>query len=114
MPRGRLPRPAYPRALREAAPPRWRAMAQLTLTYAKANHAPHGRLTEVAGALATAAMQTTHAVLAARGTWVTNEKTLLYQAGLRDVDRIVAGLTPGPDTLAAAISDAEALFTAAS
>ncbi|MEU6036535.1 nucleotidyltransferase domain-containing protein [Actinomadura sp. NPDC047616] len=110
--RGELPRPEYPAALRAAAPRRWRANAQLTLAYAKANHAPHGRLTEVSGALATAAMQSAHAVLAARGEWVTNEKTLLGRAGLRDVDRIVAGLAPDPASLTRAIEEAETLFAA--
>ncbi|GAA2724569.1 MULTISPECIES: nucleotidyltransferase domain-containing protein [Streptomyces] len=110
---GTLPRPPYPQALRESAPAFWRGNAHLTLTYARANHAPHGRLTEVAGALSTAAMQTAHAVLAARGEWVTNEKTLLQRAGLREVDRALAGLKPDPDALQTAITEAEALFAAA-
>ncbi|GAA1976504.1 nucleotidyltransferase domain-containing protein [Amycolatopsis minnesotensis] len=111
--RGALPRPGYPDALRESAPPHWRGSAAMTLTYAKANHARHGRLTEVAGALATAAMQTAHAVLAARGEWVTNEKTLLDRAGLRAIDTIVTGLTAEPEALTRAIADAEALFASA-
>ncbi|GGW84993.1 hypothetical protein GCM10010383_12440 [Streptomyces lomondensis] len=41
--RGELPRPAaYPRALRETAPPHWHGMAAATLAYAKAGHAPKG------------------------------------------------------------------------
>lgn len=35
-------------------------------------------------------MQAGHAVLAARGEWVTNEKRLVERAGLRGIDRIVA------------------------
>ncbi|MDT3399785.1 nucleotidyltransferase domain-containing protein [Streptomyces sp. B1866] len=111
--RGQLPRPGFPAALRETAPAHWREGARLTLLYAKANHAPHGRLAEVAGALAAAAAQTAHAVLAARGEWVTNEKSLLLRAGLRDVDRVVAGLRPEPGALAGAIADAEELFASA-
>ncbi|MDQ8701634.1 nucleotidyltransferase domain-containing protein [Streptomyces sp. LHD-70] len=105
--RGRLPRPAYPQALRAAAPGVWRGRAALTLMYAKANHAPHGRLTEVAGALAVAAAEAAHAVLAERGEWVTNEKTLLARAGLRDLDAVVAGLAPEPESLVRAVERAE-------
>nr|WSY55720.1 nucleotidyltransferase domain-containing protein [Streptomyces sp. NBC_00886] len=109
--RGELPQPdSYPEKLRASAAERWHGTAHATLAYAKANHAPKGRLTEVAGALATGAVQAGHGVLAARGEWVTNEKRLLERAGLRRVDDIVQGLTPAPDMLARAISDAEALF----
>ncbi|QIB48097.1 nucleotidyltransferase domain-containing protein [Streptomyces aureoverticillatus] len=110
--RGTLPRPEYPQALREAAPPMWRDRAAMTLQYAKSSYAPRGQATETAGAIATAALQTAHAVLAARGEWVTNEKRLLRQAGLRGVDDVLAGLRPRPDVLAQAITDAEALFLA--
>lgn len=108
--RGSLPRPAYPDALRETAVAHWRGAASATLRYAKANSAPRGGLTEVAGALAVAATQTAHAVLAARGEWVTNEKRLLSGAGLRGIDTILARLSTAPDTLTGAIEEAEALF----
>ncbi|MDR8412831.1 nucleotidyltransferase domain-containing protein [Nonomuraea sp. 3-1Str] len=111
--RGTLPRPDHPRALREAAPPVWRGRAAMTLRYAEAAYAPRGQVTEVAGALATAAMQEAHAVLAERGEWVTNEKRLLLRAGLRGVDAIVAGLRPEPEALTRAVAEAEALFAAA-
>ncbi|MFI6790624.1 nucleotidyltransferase domain-containing protein [Nonomuraea sp. NPDC050383] len=111
--RGTLPRPDHPRALREAAPPVWRGRAAMTLRYAEAAYAPRGQVTEVAGALATAAMQEAHAVLAERGEWVTNEKRLLLRAGLRGVDAIVAGLRPEPGALTRAVAEAEALFAAA-
>ena len=67
----------------------------------------------MAAALATAAMNTAHAVLAARGEWVINEKRLLRQAGLRGIDAIVARLKPDPETLAHEVADAEALLEAA-
>ncbi|MFJ7072528.1 nucleotidyltransferase domain-containing protein [Streptomyces sp. NPDC098781] len=113
--RGALPRPAdYPEKLRRAASERWYGTARATLAYAKANHAPAGRLTEVVGALATAAVHTGHAVLAARGEWVTNEKRLLERAGLRAVDRVVAQVGgTGADSLTAAVAEAEALFRSA-
>ncbi|MFD8520623.1 nucleotidyltransferase domain-containing protein [Streptomyces capillispiralis] len=110
--RGELPRPAYPDALRATAPERWHGTATATLAYARAHHAPHGRLTEVAGAVATAALHTGHAVLAARGEWVTNEKRLLDRAGLRAVDGILARLRDDPRSLTTAVTDAETLFAA--
>ncbi|GGW59919.1 nucleotidyltransferase domain-containing protein [Streptomyces griseoloalbus] len=111
--RGELPRPAaYPDALRGTAPEHWRGTAAATLAYARAHHAPHGRLTEVAGAIATAALHGGHAVLAARGEWVTNEKRLLDRAGLRGVDGILARMRDDPESLTAAVADAEALFAA--
>ncbi|WP_129837956.1 nucleotidyltransferase domain-containing protein [Streptomyces sp. RFCAC02] len=100
---GDLPRPDYPGALRASAPGRWWNDAELTLAYARAAHAPQGRLADCAGAVATAACQAAHAVLAARGIWVTNEKTLLDRAGLRSVDRVLTGLDPDPAALARAI-----------
>ncbi|WP_030606651.1 nucleotidyltransferase domain-containing protein [Streptomyces sclerotialus] len=111
--RGELPRPAFPEPLRAAAPAVWRGRAELTLRYAKGAYAPRGQVTEVAGALATAAMETAHAVLAARGEWVTNEKRLLQRAGLRGLDTVLAGLRPDPQQLARAVAEAETLFAAA-
>jgi Nucleotidyltransferase domain len=94
--RGRLPRPDYPVALRETAPRVWWDRAYRTFDYARVNHAPCGRLAQCAGLVAQAASQAAHAVLAARGEWVTNEKTLLTRAGLRPVDQFIAtaGLDP--------------------
>ncbi|WP_182900755.1 nucleotidyltransferase domain-containing protein [Microbispora sp. H10830] len=111
--RGALPRPGYPEPLRRSAPPMWRDRAAMTLQYAGSAYAARGLATEVAGALATAAMQTAHAVLAARGEWVTNEKRLLERAGLRGVDAIVAALRPDPHALTRAVAEAKALFAAA-
>jgi hypothetical protein len=70
-------------------------------------------LTETAGTVATAACQAAHAVLAAAGQWVTNEKALLDRAGLRGVDEILAGLTPQEDRLTQAVDAAEALLQTA-
>jgi hypothetical protein len=38
-------------------------------------------------------------VLAARGEWITNEKTLLTRAGLRQVDELIAAARPDPGAL---------------
>jgi predicted nucleotidyltransferase len=108
--RGDLPRPGYPAALQQAAPPRWRESARATLAYARTAHAARGHLADTAGAIATAACQGAHAVLAARGEWVTNEKTLIDQAGLRGIDEVLAGLTPSPGDLRTAIDAAAGLL----
>ncbi|MFH8498138.1 nucleotidyltransferase domain-containing protein [Streptomyces coeruleorubidus] len=112
--RGELPRPAaYPPPLRETAPAHWHGTAAATLAYAKAGHAPRGAVTQAAGAIAVAVTQTAHAVLAARGEWVTNEKGLVARAGLRDVDALLGTLTRAPDELAQRITDVETLLNRA-
>ncbi|MFC4004986.1 nucleotidyltransferase domain-containing protein [Prauserella oleivorans] len=110
---GSLPRPADPDALRTAAAQQWRQQASLTLRYAQDAFVRRGQATELAGALATAAMQMAHAVLARRGEWVTNEKRLLARAGLRDVDAVIAGLRPEPEALEQALAEARTLLDAA-
>ncbi|MEV5874966.1 nucleotidyltransferase domain-containing protein [Streptomyces sp. NPDC052101] len=112
--KGTLPRPAgYPAELRTAAARHWHGTARATLDYAKNNHAAHGRLTETAGALATAAAQAAHAVLAARGEWVTNEKRLLERAGLRGIDAVVGGLRARPEVLVPAVTEVEKIIAGA-
>lgn len=97
--RGQLPTPEFPAALRERAPQVWWGMAERTFAYARANHAPYCRLAQCAGLVAQAASHAAHAVLAARGQWVTNEKMLLTRAGLRQVDEFVATAVPDPAVL---------------
>jgi hypothetical protein len=107
---GALPQPDYPEALQRQASERWWGDARHTLAYARTAHAEHGHLTESAGAIATAGCQAAHAVMAARRKWVTNEKTLLNQAELRDLDRIISSLTPSPEALTAAIDETTRLL----
>jgi len=52
-------------------------------------------------------------VLASAGQWITNEKMLVDRAGLRDLDRIAAGLEPSPRTLTAALDHATAVLAEA-
>jgi hypothetical protein len=52
-------------------------------------------------------------VLAARGQWVTNEKTLLTRAGLRQVDDYLAAATPDPAVLREVVEQSWALCHAA-
>lgn len=107
---GELPRPvAYPEKLRATAHGRWSGTARMTLAYAKANHAPAGRRTEVAGAIAVAVAQAAHAVLAARGEWVTNEKRLVERAGLREADDVIGALGSSPESFIRSVAAAEGL-----
>jgi predicted nucleotidyltransferase len=110
---GELERPAYPDALRAAAPHRWWRDARATLEYGRGAYAVRGKLAETAGTIAVAACQAAQAVLAATGQWVTNEKALLDRAGLRGVDQILAGLTPDAARLTQAADDAQALLQTA-
>jgi hypothetical protein len=97
--RGELPTPEYPAALRKRASEIWWDRADRTFGYARQNYAAHGRVTQCAGLVAQGTAQAAHAVLAARGQWITNEKQLLTKAGLCEVD----------DHICAARADADAL-----
>jgi Nucleotidyltransferase domain len=96
---GELPTPDYPVALRQRAAHVWWGRADATLGYARSYHAPQRRLAQCAGLVAQAACQAAHAVLAARGEWITNEKTLLTRAGLRQVDELIAAARPDEGAL---------------
>src|SRR5262249_19338914 len=94
---------------RTSAPPIWWATAESVFTYTRANHAAHGRLTQCVGLLAQAASQAAHATLAGCGEWITNEKTLLDRAGLRDADRIIAMAQREPGDLQHAVDQLHTL-----
>jgi predicted nucleotidyltransferase len=111
--RGELPRPDYPEALRGTASRRWWDDARMTLDYARAAHATRNHLADCAGAIALASCQAAHAILAARGQWITNEKALLDRAGLRGIDRVLSGLAPEPPALVTAVDAATSLLRAA-
>ncbi|HEX4724592.1 MAG TPA: nucleotidyltransferase domain-containing protein [Pseudonocardiaceae bacterium] len=108
---GQLPRPGYPTALRRNAPRVWWERATVTTDYARRSHARHGRLIQCVGLLAQAASQAAHAVLAARGEWVTNEKTLLTRAGLREIDNVIADALPDPRHLTSTVDTARELLS---
>lgn len=94
----------YPQKLRHSATERWRAMGDLSLSYAENNHAPFGRYAQCLGLVVVAASQYAHAVLASRGIWITNEKRLLLAAGLDPVNEIVAGASDQAPALIEAIN----------
>lgn len=89
---GELPRPDYPSALRRRAPAVWRSRASQLLNYANDNYVPRGQVAQCVGLVVQAASCAAHATLAARGEWITNEKTLLVRARLGRLDQLVAEL----------------------
>lgn len=99
---GEVPRWAYPDALRTSASAEWWWTADMTLVYAD-GHARRGRVAQCAGLMSEAACRAGHAILAARGEWVTNEKGLLAQAGVDGVDELVLGLSADPTSLVEAV-----------
>lgn len=107
--RGQLPKPDYPAALRDRAPGVWWGRADRTFAYASANYAARGQFMQCIGLVAQAVSQAAHALLAARGQWVTNEKTLLAQAGLCEVGGIVAAGEPDPKVLDQVVSQSRAV-----
>lgn len=78
---GELPRPGFPPALQEKAPPWWRDAARLSLEYAEHYYVPQRDAIGCAGSLARAVIEASHGLLAARGIWALNEKRIVEQAG---------------------------------
>jgi len=95
----------YPAALRRTAPLVWRDRADATLGYAERAHAQRGAATACLGLMAVAAHGYAHAVLAARGTWTTNDKHLLTAAGLDGLDDLLASAHPDPASLVATLGE---------
>jgi len=106
---GSLPEVAYPDALRRAASASWWEQAEAEFGYARAYPAAAGRTTQCLGLVARAATCAGHAVLAARGLWVTNEKRLLARAGLAGLDDVLAGAAAEPEALVAVVDRARSL-----
>jgi hypothetical protein len=80
---GELPRPAFPDALRAAAPSVWRNLANGALKIAHA-HALRGDTVACAGNLAVAMLSEAHARFCERGAWYLPEKDMLSRTGLAD------------------------------
>jgi hypothetical protein len=110
---GELPTPEYPAALRQRAREVWWGRADATFGYAREYPARQGRLTQCAGLVAQAASQAAHAVLAARGEWITNEKTLLTRASLHQVDEFIVDARPDREALCDLVDRTRALCVTA-
>jgi hypothetical protein len=78
---GELPRPDFPRALRDTAPRRWRASAAFSLAIAETAAERHD-VVSCAGLLAKAAVEAAQATLAEKGEWALNEKGIVRRAEL--------------------------------
>ncbi len=100
---GTLPRPDYPVALRESASREWWSRASMIFGYAIDGGARSGRSTLAIGLTAQAVTGAAHAIAAARGRWVTNEKRLLPAAGLTEVEELITAVPRDPDQAVAVI-----------
>src|SRR4051794_20936999 len=78
---GALPRPTFPSALREAAPPRWYRLAAGAMVFAEA-HARRGDRVGCLANVSQAVLATAQGRLAAAGEWALNEKRIVGRAGL--------------------------------
>lgn len=107
---GDLPRPRHPSLLRERAPAVWWDRGERILRYARDGHGARGRVAQCAGLLVQGTAHAAHAVLAARGEWITNEKELLTRTGLRGVDELLSSpdavLELCRSSVSAAVADA--------
>jgi predicted nucleotidyltransferase len=97
---GALPRPAFPDALCETAPARWRERARVALLFAS-GRADLGDALGTAGMLSEAVLCAAHAVLAKRSEWALTEKGLAERAGLGAAQPVFAGLRDLPRAVAA-------------
>jgi predicted nucleotidyltransferase len=104
---GELPRPGYPDALRESAPPVWLARANHELEYARYWVASANPIS-CAGALARVVLQGAHARLAHRGIWALNEKRMVQWANLTNLYGRFASLGSSEEDLSAVLRDVQA------
>jgi hypothetical protein len=104
---GDLPRPVFPEALREAAPPLWFRLAAGALEVGR-GHARRGDGVAAVANYAQAVLATAQGRLAARGEWALNEKGIVDRAGLsgaadqlidasRDIEEVATVLTRALD-----------------
>jgi hypothetical protein len=86
---GELPRPAFPDALRAAAPPVWANLADGALRYAEV-YASRGDAVGCLANVSQAVLATAQARLAAQGEWALNEKRIVDRAGLGAAHAVLA------------------------
>jgi hypothetical protein len=102
-----LPRPAFPEALRQSAPPWWRHIAAGALVVAAA-HAQRGDAAACFANVGQALLAAAQAGLAERGEWALNEKGLVHRAGLDDTSAMLARPHGTGVELAALVDDVRA------
>lgn len=96
---GNVPHPEFPEALKSSAARIWQDRASMTLAYARKAYAERGQAAMTLGAAARAMLEAGHARLAGKGIWITNEKSLLAQAGWERADALFAAVGAGKDDL---------------
>ncbi|MDQ1519013.1 MAG: hypothetical protein QOI55_86 [Actinomycetota bacterium] len=82
---GTLPKPDFPDALRETAPPIWMNLARGALKFAEHHERNDDSVPRQAN-LAVAVLSLAHAICCEQGVWVLNEKGLVARAGLAHLD----------------------------
>ena len=95
---GALPAAPYPPKLAAAAPPWWRFCRSFSLDYAR-THAKRGGRVGAIGQAAKAVMEEAHAILCGRSRWVCNEKRLIQDAGITDLDDLFGQVPSVPADL---------------
>jgi nucleotidyltransferase-like protein len=110
--RGELPSPAYPPRLREHAPEVWWDRASRLFDYALLNFGTPGRLAQCVAMTVQASSCAAHAILANRGEWITNEKSLLVRSGLTDLDALIVEALSGEPSLERVVEGARELCQA--
>ncbi len=106
---GVLPRPTFPHALAEAAPPRWRGLARMALLTARA-HASRGDVVATLATLGQATIAESQARLAERREWALNEKGIITRAGLAAVQPLLASVGATAVELRAAVEAVAAIL----
>lgn len=96
---GDVPRPEYPETLKGSASRIWQDRALMTLAYARKAYAERGQAAMTFGAAARALLEAGQARLARDGVWITNEKSLLAQAGWEGTDALFAAAGLGQSDL---------------
>ena len=95
---------AFPAALRERAPTRWRFCRDFSLYHA-AMHATRVNAVAAIGQTCRAVLEEAHARCCADGRWVMNEKHLIDAAELTDVNEMFNGRANDDAELARLVAD---------
>jgi hypothetical protein len=101
---GDLPRPRFPRRLRETAPAAWSRLAAGALHFADVHAGRQDRVACLAN-LCQAVLAAAQGRLAAAGDWVLNEKRLVERAGLTGVQDRLARPDGGLGTLVSEVRE---------
>jgi len=98
---GELPRPSFPAALSETAPPVWFNLAAGALHFARVHAKRSDRASSLAN-LCQAVLATAQGRLAARCEWALNEKGIVARAGLDEIEQVLDDRGKDLTTLVAA------------